>query len=213
MSVPNMKAASVIIFLFLACFLLPDGTRSAHADYYKYTDKTGAVCITNTLDSVPPKYRATMKVIREETLAKKDNASRIETPRRDAPAPEPPGAAEEQIQAAPAAPASTFGRLSARFPWFKPVFVVCAILCTFLVVRKLSAIIPSALLARLIYLAFFLGAFVLVYKSYTDHLSNSYATVKTKFIALFEKSNRREAPDPEPGERPLPAPEKDRTSP
>jgi hypothetical protein len=212
MSVPSMKAASVILFLVVACFLLPDGTRSAYADYYKYTDKTGAVCITNTPDSVPPKYRATMKVIREETLEKKDRGSRIETPRRVAPAPASPGAAEERKQAAPAAPASTFGRLSARFSWFKPVIVVCAILCTFLVVRKLSATLPSALFARLIYLAFFLGVFVFVFKSYADHLSNSYFTVKTKFIALFEKANRREVPDTVPGERPLPVPEKDRSS-
>jgi hypothetical protein len=213
MSVPNMKAASVFIFLILACFLLPDGTRSAHADYYKYTDKTGAICITNTLDSVAPKYRAAMKVVREATLEKKDRATRIKTPLRDAPAPEAPAAVEERKQEASAAPTSTFGRLSARFPWFKPVIAVCAILCTFLVVWKLSAILPSALFARLIYLAFFLGVFVFVFKSYADHLSNSYFTVKTKFIALFEKTNRREVPDPIPGEVPLPAPGKDRSTP
>ena len=194
-----MKAASVCLFLAVFAhlyYILP-----AHANYYKYVDKTGAVCITNSRDSVPLKYRATMKVTREETLANKDRASRIETPRRDAPESALPGAVEERKQAALAESASTFGRLSARFPWFKPVIVVCMLLGTFLVLRKLSAILPSALLARLIYLVFFLGAFVFVYKSYADHLSNSYFTLKTKFIALFEKANRREVPDAAPGKR------------
>jgi len=210
MSVSTMKAASLI--LLLACLLLPDGTRSAHADYYKYTDKTGAVCITNTPDSVPPKYRATMKVIREEAIEKKDRASRIVTERRDAPAPEPTRSAEEWKKTPPVSSTSTFGRLSTSFTWFKPVIVICTILGTLLVVRKLSVILPSALLARAIYLAFFLGAFVFVYASYTDHLSSSYSNVKSKFIALFEKASRREAPDTVPGESPVPAKGKDPSS-
>lgn len=210
MSAPRIKAASIILFLLLAWLLL-DRTQSA-ADYYKYTDKTGAVCISNTRDSVPPAYRTSMKVIREETLAKKDKASRIETTPRDATAPPSPGAAEEQKPVAPPTPVSTFSQTSAR-PWIKPALVVCAILCTFLAIRKLSALIPSALLARLIYLAFFLGAFVFVYKSYADHLSNGYSTVRTKILAMFEKANRREASDLEPGASPLPAPVKDPPSP
>jgi hypothetical protein len=212
MHVPSIKAVSVLLFLIPAGLLLLHDT-DAHADYYKYKDKNGALCITNSRDSVPPKYRATMKVIREETLEKKVRASRIVTPRGDTPTPAPSGATEELKQAAPAASASTSGRIWDRFPWVKPVMVVCAILCTFMVVRKLSSILPSALFARLLYLAFFLGTFVFVFKSYADHLSNSYFTVRTKILALFEKANRREAPNAKPGEKALPASAKDQSSP
>ena len=211
MSKSKMKAASVCLFLAVFAhlyYILP-----AHANYYKYVDKTGAVCITNSRDSVPLKYRATMKVIREEALEKKDKGTRLETPHLDPPAPDPLSATEERKQDTPTAPESTFSRLSARFLWFKPVIVVCSILCVFLVVRKLSAILPSALLARLIYLIFFLGAFVFVYKAYVDQLSNSYFTIKSKFIAMFAKANRREIPDTVPGESPPSAPEKDQSAP
>jgi len=210
-SIPKMKAASVI--LFFACFSHLYYTRSAHANYYKYTNKTGVVCITNSPDSVPLKYRTTMKVIREETLDIKDKATRIKTPSQVVPAPDPSSVTEERKKDTPAAPESTFGLLLVRFLWFKPVIVVCSILCVFLIVRKLSTILPSALLARLIYLVFFLGAFVFVYKSYADHLSNSYFTIKSKFIALFEKANRREVPDPVPGESPVSTPGKDQSAP
>jgi Domain of unknown function (DUF4124) len=209
MAVSHMKAATVFPILFLAWFLFPGGGRSAHANYYKYTDKTGAVCFTNNPDSVPKKYRATMKVIRKETLERKDRASRIGTPGRETATPAP-GVAEVQKQTAPApaAPTSTFGQLSARFPWLKAVFITGAILCAFLVVRKLSDLLPSALLGRLILIAFFLGVFVFVYKSYAEHLSKSYSDVKTKILAMFENANKREAPEPESGERLLPAAEK-----
>ena len=191
--------------------ILPSFLQTAHADYYKYTDKSGALCITNNPDAVPPKYRSNMKVIREETLARKDKASRLETPRETPAAPAIGDSPLEKGVAAPPEPTSAFGRFTARFPWLRPVLVVCAIFCAFLVVRKWSSALPSALLARVIYLAFFLGAFVFVYKSYAEHVSNSYFTIKTKVITMFEKSSRREIP--EPGERPLPAPGKDPSSP
>ena len=37
------------------------------ADMYKYVDDAGSVTITNNIDSVPKKYRASMKVVKEET--------------------------------------------------------------------------------------------------------------------------------------------------
>jgi hypothetical protein len=191
MSLRKIKPAALMPLLFLASFLLPDGNHPAHADYYKYTDKTGAVCITNNPDAVPPKYRATMKVIREETLAKKDRESRIGTPAQPAAGVAP----QEKNDVAPLEPASPLARLTSGAPWKKPALVAGAIVCLFLFVRKLSAILPSALLAKVIYLAFFLGTFVFLYKAYAEHVTNSFFTIKTKVIAMFEKSNRREAPD------------------
>lgn len=207
----SVKFINSILLSLLLLPLLPSFLQTAHADYYKYTDKSGAVCITNNLASVPARYRSTMKVIREETLAKKDKATRLETPREPSAAPAIAGSPQEKADVTPSEPLSTFGRLSARFPWFKPALFVSGAILLFLIVRKLADALPSALLAKVIYLAFFLGAFVFVYKSYADHLSNSYLTFKTKLITMFEKANRREAP--EPGGSPLPAPGKDPSSP
>ena len=173
---------------------------AARADYYKYTDKTGAVCITNTPDSVPPKYRSSMKVIREETLDRKDRANRIESQRQAPAAPESAPPEEAQKQDTPAEPVSVVGRLKARSPWLLPALLAGAVIVLFLIVRKLSEIMPSPLLARLIALSFFVGVFLFTYKLYAEHISTSYFTIKTKTIALFEKANRSELP--EPGEKP-----------
>ncbi len=182
----------------------------ARADYYKYIDKSGAVCITNNLKSVPEKYRASMKVIREESLEKKDQSQNRQGGTVSAASPETAPESREANSAAAAEPTSTYGRLAARFPWFKPLLFVAAIFCAFVLVTKLVSILPSPLMARVIYLAFFLGIFAFTYKAYADHVVDSYSTVKKKVLALFEKGNRREVP--EPGELPPAIPAKEQPS-
>jgi hypothetical protein len=202
---PTKQIITALLPLLLL-ILVSAMAQSAHADYYKYTDGTGSVCITNKIESVPLKYRATMKVIREETLAAKDKVKRPE-PLRDAqPVPAASAPAPAKTAAAAEEPTSTYSRLAARHAWFKPALIVGAVILLYLIVRKIAAALPSALFARLLCIVFFLGVFVFLYVSYTRYLSSSYFTFKTKMFALFEKSNRREAP--EPGERPLPLPDR-----
>lgn len=196
MSLSKTKTSFFILCLFFASLLLLEGNRPANADYYRYTDKTGTVCMTNTLDSVPHKYRATMKVIREETLAKKDRRTRIESPHDAPPQPAAGVAPEEKKDVTPPEQASPLTRLASAPPWEKAALIACVIACLFLIVRKLTNLLPSALLAKVVCLAFFLGTFVFLYKTYTDHLTNSFFTIKSRMIAMFEKSDRREAPDP-----------------
>ena len=195
MSLQHIVSASLRLMLFLFAFLLLSGNHPAHADYYKYTDRNGAVCISNRLDAVPPQYRSTMKVISEGALEKRDKSTRLGTPHRDAPMPETTSSAEAPKDAAPASPPTAAGPLFSRFPWLSPLLFVGAAILLFGIVRKLSEFLPSPLLARVIYLAFFLGVFVFAYKCYADHVAESYATIKTRILALFEKANRREMPE------------------
>jgi len=180
---------------------------AACADYYKYTDGRGVVCITNSLGTVPPKYRATMKVIREETLAKKDKGAVKEASREASVLPEGAPQAAAPNNALSGEPTSFMGRMFARFPWSRPLCVVFAILMAFFLVRKLSSQVSSALLGRVIYLAFFLGIFVFAYKAYADHVTNSYFSIKNKILVMFEKSNRREMRDPADSPSPPPVAE------
>jgi hypothetical protein len=198
---------SLIPLLLLAPFLLLAGNRPAHADYYKYTDKKGAICISNSLDAVPPQYRATMKVIRDETLEKKDKATRSETPRPDTLKPGTTAPAEATQETTPAAPVPAANRLTARFPWLAPLLFIGVAIVLFFIVRKIAGLLPSPLLAKVVYLAFFLGVMVFAFKNYADHVGNSYFNVKARILSLFEKANRREAP--EQGERAPAHPGKD----
>jgi hypothetical protein len=192
------------IFLQLALFfsLTAGAVPAALADYYKYTDEGGAVSITNKLDSVPQKYRSRVKIISEGELAKKDQGGQKRQPAEpDASTPGEAAAPAATTAAAPA-PASQgkFAELSARFIWFKPLLYLVGVIAAFIAVVKLSSLVPSPQLSKLIYLSFFLGVFVFLYKAYVTHVVEDSLAVKEKAVNMMKKSMVREVPLP--GEAP-----------
>lgn len=165
---------------------------SAHADFYKYTDSSGAVCITDKKDSIPARYRAKAVVIKEEALEKRDAGKTGARPeRQDAIVPSP---SAQEYAVAPDRDAGEDGLLG-RYPWAKPLLVIGGLTMAFVLVLKVSAAMPSPLLGRLILLSFFLAVFVLGFKLYGDYMSESYFSIKGRMTGMIEKSSRREAPD------------------
>jgi len=63
MSVKSINSFAVAAMVFLSGAGVFGHTSSACADYYRYKNNKGIICITNNLNSIPPKYRSTMKVI------------------------------------------------------------------------------------------------------------------------------------------------------
>ena len=189
--------SKVKLLIVLLCLFALAPVPGALADYYKYTDSSGAVSITNKLDSVPAKYRSSVKVITDDSLAKKDAGARKQLPQSDS-APEAPAAAPQQAssesasQASAPAPEGKFQELSDRFPWFKPLVYLFAFVALLVAVIKLTSLVPSPILSKLIYVAFFLGVFVFVYKSYVEHMVESSRTIKDKAATMMKKSTVRE---------------------
>ena len=163
------------------------------ADFYRYRDSRGVVHMTNRLESVPAKYRATMKVTREDAPPPPPQAAapQEEAAPRSAPAP---------AEAVPAAPEGRFAQLSARWPWFKPLVVLGVLFGALLLVIKLTSYLSSPQLTRVVYVAFFLGVFCFAYVSYARHLAAGFSSVKEKVLAMFVKANRREGAQPPGGQ-------------
>lgn len=172
-------------FLFVLCtcslVLLSTVSRSC-ADYYKYTDGNGVVSMTNNLKSVPAKYRSSMQVIHED---KKDPAPQSQAQQAQEEAPE--------TAAAPApAPQSKFAQLSQRYPWFKPLTYVACALALFLCLIKITSLIPSPLLVKVIYLACTLGVITFLYKSYSESVAEKSQKLKTEAASIVKKSADRQ---------------------
>ena len=184
-------------FMMMLFFCVAVGTVPvAFGDYYQYTDTKGAAHISNKLDSVPQKYRSRVKVTSDEALSKQDLGARKQPP-QSAPAQEESSAAKEEVAPSPAhAPEGKFATFSARYAWFQPLVYLVAIMVAFLVVIKLTALVPSGLLSKLIYLSFFMGVFVFLYKAYVENVVESTTAVKEKAITMMKKSNVRETPVP-----------------
>ena len=173
----------IALFLALVALSLPAG-----ADYYSYTDANGTPVITNRLEAVPVKYRAGMRVVKEDRPAATRPGAVPPAPgpgvrHEPAPVPEPP---------APARPARTEG-LAQRFPWLKPLGIAAGLMAGFVAVAGIAAHLSSPQLARVLYLAFFLGVFVFAYKSYAESLVERYFTVKARIVSMFRKANARQA--------------------
>lgn len=163
----------------------------ALADYYKYTDSHGVVSITNKLESVPAKYRSTMKVIKEDAPAKKEPGAQRQ---EEAVAP------EQAPQPSAEAPApGTYGKfeeLSGRFPWFKPLIYLAVIVALFTAVTKITTLISSRLLSKVIYIVFSLSVFLFLFKTYSAHVVESSQKLKQDAVSAVKKT--REVKDPLP---------------
>lgn len=167
-------------------------------DYYAYTDANGTPVITNKLETVPRQYRGRMRVVKEEKPAsvRKDGGAVTNKPAA-VPAASQPVVREEPAAApeppAPPAPARRMAGYVGRVPWLKPLGIGAGLLAGFLVVARLASHLSSPQLARVIYLAFFLGVFVFAYKSYAESMVQRYFAVKTRIITMFRKANVRQA--------------------
>ena len=178
--------SAILIGAFCCNCMIPS---DLFADYYKYTDNRGVISITNKRDSVPAKYRSTMKVMREEPKADAGLGGQVPEPQ--------PAAAIPPGQAADAAPepglaAGKFAELSSRFVWFKPLVYLGVFLALTVIIIKLASLISSPLLSKLIYLSFFLGVFVFIYKSYVAHVVDSSTKIKNDAVSVIKNSMQRE---------------------
>ena len=165
----------------------------AFADIYQYIDEKGTVCLTNDRASVPVAKRKTAKVIREEQKSKLQPAtgdpatSNSPGQHHQAPAVTTKSAAAQQTPNSPASPLKLGG-------------IAAGMVGALLLISRLTRSLTSPQMARVIYVAFFLGTFVLGYKLYADHLVNGYFAIKSRMLTLFAKTQQREGlitPQPE----------------
>ena len=185
----------IVLLLAVAAIPLP-----ARADYYSYTDANGTPVITNRLEAVPRKYRAGMRVVKEDKPAAARNGSRPVTTSPGAMPPGPGPAVRAEPVIAPESPApvrpsqaSRVEEYAQRFPWLKPLGIVAGLLAGFVAVARIASHLSSPQFARVLYLGFFLGVFVFAYKSYAESLVERYFTVKARIVSLFRKANARQA--------------------
>ena len=173
---------------------------TALADYYKYTDASGGVNITNKLDAVPQKYRSRVKVITDDTLTKKDTGARKAQPAagQEESSTSQAGASASSPAVAPVpAPEGKFAQFSARHAWFTPLLYLAGIFVLLLAVIKLASVVPSPQLSKMIYLSFFIGVSVFLYKAYVEHVVADSLAVKEKAVTMMKKSVVRELPNEE----------------
>jgi len=185
-------------FVMLVCLLaldclLPSGLL---ADYYKYTDGHGVVNISNNLDSVPAKHRSKMKVVREEPKKEQLQADGVQAPGVQAEA-AASGREQASVAASESEPESRVAEIFSRFPWLKPLAYIAGIAALFIIIASLTSKLSSPHLSKVIYISFFMGVMVFLYKNYVEHVVASTTKVKDAAVSMMKKSSIREIPLPD----------------
>jgi hypothetical protein len=156
---------------------------------YQYTDSRGTICMTNRLENVPPTKRKGVKVIREESRPQSPIGETTRNGHQGTDADNPmPATADKAAAMAATTPAVA----SSSPPWQKFVAAGIGVALLLVGICRLTRTLSSPQLAKVIYVAFFLGIFVFSYKLYADHLVNGYFAIKGKFLSLFAKAQQRE---------------------
>jgi hypothetical protein len=200
MSVERINSFLVAVLVFLSGASVFGHTPLACADYYRYKDNKGIICITNSLSAIPLKYRSTMKVIHDNGPRLPEKGSQTLTLQGGASgAQEPTVVGHDPQTITPSQSNSRIEQLLERFPLIKLLTIIAGIITVLLITLKLTSLIPSPQLARLINIAFFLGLFVFAYKLYSDYLVSNYFTIKGKILEIVSKARVQEAPET-PGE-------------
>jgi hypothetical protein len=153
---------------------------------YKYRDESGTVCMTNSLESVPKKYRRSMTVIKEDTgtgdklLAPVPAAQ--SDPQRGAPAP-----AAMTPAAQPAVPASGM-----RHIYLKAGLTVAGLVVAFLLLNRLGEGLGFRRAAMALFVTISLLAGVFLYRSYIREVSATFTGLKENARNIKKNVETRE---------------------
>jgi hypothetical protein len=172
----SCRVTLLLVFGLLFCSI-----GSSRADMYKYTDDSGSVCMTNSLESVPKKYRGTMTVIREEKPTQKKLLPEVQKRTTD-PLPQ---AAPEPQSAVTSAPATDTGGNNRRN--VTTALLAGGIVAGFFLLRWLGSAVGAPRTGLLLFLVLSLAGCVYLYNLYIVEMRSMFSGLRKD--ALNMKSN------------------------
>ncbi len=157
-----------ILLLIYSCFLT-----AAYADIYKYTDETGSVCITNSLEKVPKKFRSAMTVVREDAQAEKKMLPATQK-RTAGPAP-----ALQSVQPQPelqsvAQPVSN----DSRKKYITTAALIAGLVAVYFILGKITEYIDFQRVGTVLFLLVVLTGGVYLYGMYIEEMRATFDTLR-----------------------------------
>ena len=170
------------LLAMLICLLC---STAASADMYKYTDDSGAVCMTNSLESVPKKFRPKMTIIKED--APKPAKLLPEDKKRDRD-PEPvPVVRNEQVSAE-----AKHTGVEDKGRYVRTAVVAVGVIAGFFLLRWLGRTLGFPGVGTLLFLLVTLLSGVYIYRMYINELSNVFGTLKKDAMNIRKNVETRE---------------------
>lgn len=173
--------------LFLVCSLL-FVTSVAYADMYKYVDDTGSVVITNSIESVPKKYRTSMKVIKEEIpLSQQKLLPEVQKRKTD------PTPSTQSIQTQRELQKESQGiTADSREKYINTGFVLVAIIAGYFIMTRLTGSLGFTKIGMIAFLFLVLTGGVYLYNLYLKEMSAAFSVLRKDALGMKKNIETRE---------------------
>lgn len=186
------RIPSVCATFLLAIVLLLSGYAQSFADMYKYQDESGAVCITNSLDSVPKQFRKSMAVVREEVPKQENLLAPL-----PAKAPARARKSDSQLLQGAAgvrqdATIQSTTQDGARTKHIKTALIVVAMICACFILSRLSSTLGAPRLGTVMFLAIMLAGGVYLYGMYVQELRSVFNGLRKDAFKIKNNVETRE---------------------
>ncbi len=160
-----------IFLLITFCYIF-----DVYADIYKYTDDTGSVCITNSLEKVPKRFRSSMTVVKEDVLQQSQQKKMLpEAQKRTTdPVSAPQGA---QVQTEPQNEVQPLNNDS-RKKFINTAAIIAGLVAIYFILGKISEYIGFQRVGTVLFLMIVLTGGVYLYGMYIKELSAVYASLR-----------------------------------
>lgn len=174
--------------LFLVCSLL-FVTSVAYADMYKYVDDTGSVVITNSIESVPKKYRTSMKVIKEEIpLSQQKLLPEVQKRKTD------PTPSTQSVQTQRELQKESQGiTADSREKYINTGFVLAAIIVGYFIMTRLTGSLGFPRMGMIAFLLLVLTGGVYLYNLYIKEMSATFSKLRKDALGMKMNVETRES--------------------
>lgn len=178
---------AVVIAVLLGSGLL--GVRTAFADYFRYTDSSGTVCLTNDLKSIPERYRKKAVLVSRDAPKAEQAKPAVSQP--------PADQATEEAVSQPRAPEGFRERAAALFTKermmtaLKIVGAIMLVVAAYTGIGMLAAYLGCRQIGTVVRIVFTLGVLVYGFVMYADRMSAAFSRVKGEVTSIQQKSEKR----------------------
>lgn len=160
-----------------------------HADMYKYHDESGAVCITNSLDAVPKKFRKGMTVVKEDQPKQEKLLAPLPA---NVPAQKREGDPQVQKSEQQAAASAAVAQSMSRAKYVRTALIIVAMIGACFVMGRLTSSLGAPRMGTVLFLTVVLTGGVYLYGMYVQELRTVFNGLRKDALNVKRNVETRE---------------------
>ncbi len=186
MSTPRTGIISVILLIAaIASLILAE--KSYTSTYYRYVDKEGTFCFTDSRQSIPEAYRkkATKITDEKEKADKTSNAAGLKEKEEDGLLP----GNKQELSLKEKLKGAWMTIINSNF--LGPGAAVVLFITLFIVIGKVGRSLGHQRISSVLRIALTFGALIFLFYSYSETMSNTFVSLKKEVLDIAKQTEQR----------------------